>query len=133
MAGNARNYGPIQSFKAGAAIEPNRALKLSAANTVVHTTAIADVCIGISLTKVAADEYVDVLTMPGAKGKLRLGAGGITLGLELIPEASGDGDVIAAAGAGATARACAVALQTGSEGETVEVLFRPSAGGPTLA
>lgn len=129
MAGNARNYGPIQTFKAGAAIEANRAIKLdSTVNTVIHTTAITNVVVGISLTKVAADEYVDVLTMPGAKGKLRLGAGGATLGAELMPEASGDGDVVVAAGA--TALGCAVALQAGSEGETIEVLFRPGIKSP---
>lgn len=127
MAGNARNYGPIQSFLAGAAIEPNRALKLSAANTVIHTTAITDSVIGFSLNKVASGAYVDVLTLPGAKGKARAGAA-ISLGAQVMPEGSGDGDVITAAGA--TAISCGIALQAAADGETFEVLFRPGINAP---
>lgn len=127
MAASTRNYGPIQTFTSGAAIEPNRTLKLSS-GTVIHTTAITDVVIGISLNKVGSGEQVDVLTMPGAKGKLRLGAAVASAPAELMPETSGDGDVITAAGA--TALGCAVALQSGAEGETIEVLFRPGIKSP---
>ena len=125
MAGipSGRNYGPIRSFKAGAAITANKTLKLSAGHTVIHTTAITEQVIGVALETVASGEWVSVLTMSGATAQL-ISGGSISAGNEVMPKASGDG-VVDVAG-GATALSCGVALEDASSGETFEAIFRPS-------
>jgi len=124
---NLLGVSPI-SFIAGGTIAINRLVKLdTTVNQVVVTSAITDIAIGTSLNAASSGETVAV--QPFGKAKLRLGAGGATLGAQLMPEASGEGD--AAIAAGATAKSCAIALEVGDEGETIAVLLAaPNVNGP---
>lgn len=117
----AKNYGPIQTFLAGAAITANKAVKLSAANTVVHTTAITDDVAGVALQTVASGEYVDVQTM--GKAKVRTSAA-VNAMAQVMPTAAGDGECSTAAGATAKSFGIANSASGGTDGEVVEVLLR---------
>lgn len=124
----AKNYGPIQSFKAGAAITANRAVKMSADNTVIHTTAITEDVVGISLSTVASGEYVDVQT--AGKAKVGGSAVALTYGQQVMPYAE-DGGLCAVA-AGATAKSFGIVTigNGGTKGELAEILLRLGVNGP---
>jgi hypothetical protein len=109
------------AMKAGEAITVGRALKLdSTEGQVLHTTAITDVAIGVALETVASGDMVSIAP-PGTIVKMVPGAA-VSLGAQVMPEASGAGKVITAAGA--TAIACGVAMtEAGAEDELFEVLF----------
>lgn len=129
MAGQANNFGPIQSFIAGGAIIANRAVKLDTTiNQVLAATAITDDIIGVALSTVASGESVEVVTMNGAKVKLTTSAA-VAIGAQLMPTAAGAGK--ASTAAGATAKSFAIALSaTAADGETCEAILRMSVNGP---
>jgi hypothetical protein len=126
MAIDYKNVNPV-SFIAGGAIPANSAVKLSAANTVVVTTAITENVIGFARTTAASGDVVTVETASGVIVKAILG-GTVSLGAELMPKASGAGVLDTAAGS--TAVSCAIALAAGASGETVPVLTRFAGKGP---
>ncbi len=116
------------SFLAGGAIPANSAVKMSAEDTVVVTTAITDLVIGFARTTAASGERVEVETNSGSIVKAICGDT-ITYGLELMPKGSATtGTVVASAGA--TAITCGIALQGGASGETIRILFRPGVKSP---
>jgi formylmethanofuran dehydrogenase subunit D len=119
---NTKAISPV-TFVAGAAVTANKLVKLSAENTVIHTTAITDTPIGFALNTAASGDSVVVETASGAVVKAIAG-GTITVGMALMPKASGDGTLLE--GAGSTAVSCAIALTGGASGETIQVLTRHS-------
>lgn len=122
MAGQAQNYGPIQTFKAGGAITAKRLVELDANGDVTATDAITDNAIGVALQTVASGEYVDVLVVNGAKAKVTT-SGAVAIGDQLMPTGSGAGKVITAAGA--TAKSVGIALSaSAADGEDIEMLTR---------
>lgn len=114
------DYKPVNvvSMIAGAAIPANSAVKISAANTVVVTTAITDLVFGFAKTTAASGDLVSIETANGAIVKAILG-GTVNVGQELMAKASGAGVLDVAAGA--TALTCAQALAGGASGETIPV------------
>lgn len=109
------------NFKAGAAIGINRLVMLdTTTNTVIVTTAITDLAIGVALEAAsAAGDNVPVQMFGKAKV---VASGSLTLGAQLMPTSSGAGKVITAAGA--TAKSIGVALQSaGADGDTIECLL----------
>jgi hypothetical protein len=126
------NYGNIQSFIAGEALEPYRCVKLdSTINQVVHTTAITDMVIGVTLEKVAAGEAVSVAVGSGMKVKVRTSAA-VALGAQLMPADSEAGRVATAAGA--TAVCCGIALSVSdADEETIDMLTRFMIDSPAVA
>lgn len=120
MPGQVNNYGPIQTFIAGGAITAKTCVKMSAADTVVVTTAITSDVVGVALETVASGERVSVLTLSGAKVKVTCSAA-VTAGDQVMPGANGK----CATSAGATAKSFGIALSTSAaDNETVEVLTR---------
>lgn len=107
-------------FKAGGTVAIHRLVVLdSTAGQCVATSAITNVALGASLN--AASSGDNVAVQQHGVALLRLGAGGATLGAQLMPEASGEGDAVIAAGA--TAVSVGIALKAGDEGETIPVLL----------
>lgn len=121
MAGQASNYGPIQTFIAGEAIIAGQAVKLdTTAGQVLVTTAITSDVIGHAVTTAASGEEVDVYC--GAKLRVRAG-GAIVLGVQVVAGATGDVETFT--GVGATAKSCGIALSaSAADGEFIEMLVR---------
>lgn len=130
MAYEAYNDTDVIRMKAGAAVTKHRALKLdSTVDQVVHSAAIADLTIGVSLETVASGEWVSVQYRGIAKLEA---AAAITLGQEvMVQAAAADGSIDAAAGA--TARSIGVALEAASNGDSdviAVLLSLPALKGP---
>jgi Uncharacterized conserved protein (DUF2190) len=119
----------LMSFTAGGTITRNQVVYFSAApKTVVATTAITQQVIGVAQQAAASGEQVPCVTVPGTLVTMVAGAA-ITAGAEVMPQATGPGKVITAAGA--TALSCGIAMTTvTTDGDLVEVLFRPSVKSP---
>lgn len=118
----------LLSFKAGAAIRINRAVKLgAAAGEVIESAAIADLTIGIA-TQAAAAAGDPVPVQTNGVAKVLLGVGGVTFASQLMVIAA-DADGSVGTAAGATAKSIGVALETGLENETIAVLLH---GGPNV-
>ena len=129
MAGQANNYGPIQTFIAGGTIVAGQALMMNGTTEgeVVVTTGITVDVAGVALTSAASGEQVDVFT-GGAKLRCRTG-GIIACHAQVVAGATGDMETFT--GAGATAKSCGIALQaSGGDGQFIEVLFRPGVNHP---
>ena len=114
------------SMRAGEAITAGHALKLDVEGYVLHTTAITDVVFGVALETVASGEMVSVALF----GLLRMVPGAaVSIGAQVMPEASGAGKVITAAGA--TAKSCGIAVtEAGAEDELFVVRLLPTVNGP---
>lgn len=117
----------LQSIVAGAAIGQYRAVKRSAANTGIVTTAITDVPIGIAtVAATAAGELVSVQTYGIAKC---VASDAISEGAQVMCTASGAGKVVTAAGA--TAYSIGIARSAaGADGDIIEVQLMLSGAGP---
>lgn len=129
MAGQTLNYMGTRPFtlKAGAAVTANRAVKLDANGDVIHTTAITDKVVGISLQTVASGEDVELLTVNGVKAKATASAA-VSIGDDVMPTASGAGKCSTASGP--TAKSFGIALSAAAaDGEIIEVLTRYGANG----
>lgn len=114
--------GQILNFDAGAAINGNRILKLSADATVVQAAAATDALIGVSDSNGAASgERIDV-TLTGV-AEICLG-GTVTRGALLTSDSAGKG-VAAAPSAGVNNRVIGVALVSGVSGDIIDVLLSP--------
>lgn len=121
----------LSSFIAGAAITRGRALKLSAANTVIHTTAITDQVIGWAQTDADSGAQVPVATLSGQVVTATASAA-VAAGAEVMPTAAGAGKVMTSAGA--TAISCGIAISAaGADGDLFDVLLRPSVKSPANA
>lgn len=119
------------SFLSGAAIGQNRVVTLSAANTCIVSTAIADHAIGVAMQSAsAAGELVPVQV--GGIAKCVCSAA-ITLGDDVMCTASGAGKVSTAAGATAVVIGVAMSTTT-TDGDIVEVLLAlPGVDRPAVA
>lgn len=130
MAYEAYSDSDVIRMKAGAAVTKHRAVKLdTTVDTVIHSVAIADLTVGVSLNTVASGEWVSVQVRGIAKLEA---AAAITLGDEvMVQAASADGSI--ATSAGATARSLGVALEgaTNGDADVISVLLRcPTLKGP---
>ena len=105
------------TFKAGAAVPKYRMVKVGAAeNEVIHTTAIADVALGVALETVASGEFVPVQIL--GIGKC-VASAAVTLGDKLMLTATGAGKVSTSAGA---ANEVGIALQAATaDGDVIMV------------
>lgn len=121
-----------RSFISGAAIGPNRLVKLdSTEGRVVACSAITDVAIGVNQKDVtAAGEQCTVQLFGVTK---IVASAAIAIGAQVMPTASGAGKCATAAGA--TALSCGVCLNApGADGEMAEVLLSvPNVNGPLNA
>lgn len=130
MSGATNNLesGSVNVYVAGGAIEANRLVKYdSTEGQVVVTSAITDIAIGVSLTKAASGQNVEVQTRGVAKVTV---SDVVAIGAQLMPTSSGSGKAVTAAGA--TAVSCGVAEQvSAADGEIVRVrLCTPNLKGP---
>lgn len=116
-----------QSIVSGAAIGQYRAVKRSAANTGIVTTAITDVPIGIAMISAAgAGEVVPLQTMGIAKC---VASDAISEGAQVMCTSSGAGKVVTAAGA--TAYSIGIArTAAGADGDVIEVQLMLAGAGP---
>ena len=118
------------SMKAGEDITANRALKLSTEGLVLHTTAITENVIGVAVNTCASGEMVEIQPN-GTICKMVPGAA-VSIGAQVMPEASGAGKVVTAAGA--TAKSCGFAkTEAGAEDELFEVFLFPGMNSPANA
>lgn len=117
------------SFKAGGTISKGNTLMLNGttSKSVVCTTAITDLCIGVALADAVSGDTVPVITV-GPVVKM-LAASAITCNAEVMPHGSTAGRVDDAAGA--TARSIGVALEAaGADGDMIEVMLLGCPKGP---
>lgn len=111
-----------KAFVAGGAIAVNRLVKFGADdNTVVVATAATDPVIGVSddAHDAATGDRCDVFLCGIAD--VKLGVGGITRGLLIGSDATGQGVAVSTIGN----RSVGVALMTGVAGDIVPVLLSP--------
>lgn len=110
---NLRGVSPA-SLEAGAAVTKNLLVKQGASdNTVIQTSAIADISYGVALNTAAAGEQVTVQQY----GKCKvIASGAIVRGDRLMYAAGGK----VAALAGATAKIVGVATMSAADGDLVE-------------
>lgn len=130
-----RNPGDVTQYKAAEAIEPNRALKFGTTDattgqpTVLHCTAIADICIGASMTKTAINEMATV--QQGGIALLECSTS-VAEQVQVMPTAAAAGKVSLAAGA--TARSIGVVMPgpgSGGDANVVAVFLNvPNLNGP---
>lgn len=108
------------SFLAGATVGINRMVQLSTtADTVIVTSAITDLAIGVALNAASTGELVEVAIFGVQKV---VASGAITIFDQVMPTASGAGKVVTAGGA--TAKSCGIALKAAAtDGDTIEVLL----------
>ena len=127
---NLQNVSPL-SIVSGAAIGQNRVIVLSAANTAIVSTAIADHAIGVALTAaVGVGELVAYQTFGLAKCVC---SAAITLGDDVMCTASAAGKVSTAAGATAVVIGVAMSTTT-TDGDIVTVqLALPGVDRPAVA
>ncbi len=118
------------SFLAGGVVGINRVVKMSAANTVVVSTAIAENCVGVARNAAAAGELVTVQTSGIAKCVAKEA---ISVGGQVMAYAAEAGKIGAAAGA--TAVVIGIAMEEATaDGDTIAVLLSmPSTDRPPVA
>ncbi len=116
------------SMTAGGAITRNALVVLNASGQVVVTSAIPDRVFGVALRGAASGEQVPVLVASGVLVSLVANAA-ITAGAELMPAASGAGNV--ATVAGVTAISCGQALSAAAAlGDVIQAVLRPMLRSP---
>lgn len=125
---NLQGVSPV-SFIAGGTIVANRAVELSAANTVTAADAIADVTLGVALVGGSSGDLIPVQQF--GKAKLTASAA-VTAGDQVMVTASGAGKVSTLSGA--TARSIGQALTAaGADGDIIEVQLMLSGNGPAAS
>ena len=115
--------GNVIEMEAEAAIVVRRLVKLgTAAGQVIHTAAITDVVVGVSLNSCAAGERVQIQTSGVAEVEC---ASAVTYLDQVMPVGTGAGKVATAAGA--TAKSCGQAggATTANAGETQKLWLSP--------
>jgi hypothetical protein len=111
----------IIHMKAGATVAAHRAVKLSAADTVIHCVDITDLCVGVALIGGSTGDFISIQYRGIAKMEA---AEAITVNAEvMVQDAANDGSIAPAAGA--TARSIGVALEpaTNGDGDIISVLL----------
>jgi len=110
-------------FDAAAAITQYTAVKLSANQTVTPVTAEGDLWIGIAQFGVTAGEILEgkgaTVWLMGTS-LIKVGTGGITLGTQVVMDASGQ-----AVASNSGGRPLGIALNTGVAGDLIPVLLTP--------
>jgi hypothetical protein len=117
------------SFTAGGTISKGNVVMLNGttSKSVVRTTAITDMVIGVALNDAVSGDRIDVLTI-GPVVKM-LAAAAIACNAEVMPHGTTNGRVDDAAGA--TARSIGVALEAaGADGDMIEVMLTGCPKGP---
>lgn len=108
------------SREAGGTITRGQALYLNSSSQVVATTAITQTVCGVALEDAASG--AQCLFMPSGPVVMGLGGAAITVGAQVMPQATGPGKFIAAAGA--TAISCGIALtDPGADGSFFELML----------
>jgi len=129
MTAAAANYesGSVNTYIAGGTIAAGSCLKYdSTEGQVVVTTAVTEIVMGVALDTVASGQPVQVQTRGVAKV---LTSGICTVGVEVVPGASGK--CVTNASAGATAVSFGVAEQTTTaDGTMLKVRLIPTLRGP---
>jgi hypothetical protein len=117
------------SFTAGGTISKGNVLMLNGttSKSVVRTTAITDLAVGVALADASSGDLVPVMPI-GPVCKV-LAAGPVACNAEVMPHGSTAGRVDDAAGA--TARSIGVALEAaGADGDMIEVMLLSCPKGP---
>jgi len=121
----------VVTRKATATIEANRVvLQSTTEGSVTATSAITDVVAGVSQHKATVGQAISIEKGHGASVRVTAGDT-ITVGMRLMPKASGDGKVVQAAGA--TAFDCGFAESAGADGDTIVMNFSPMGKSPVNA
>lgn len=122
----------IIKMKCGATVAAHRCVKLSAADTVIQSAAIADQTIGVSLVGGSSGDWIPVQIRGIAKVEC---AAAVTLNTQvMVQAAAGDGSIDDAAGATAYSIGIALEAGTGGDGAIVAVLLTtPVSKGPPNA
>ena len=117
---------------AGAAVTNARVVKQNSttAEQVIHTAAITDAAVGVSLNTAATGELVAIQKLGRAK---ITAAAAISVGDEVSPNSADGGKIITSSGA--TARSIGIAREAaGADGDIIAVdLFTPALKGPPNA
>ena len=110
----------VKSFVAGAAVTPNRCVKMSASGTVILAAAAADLTIGVTKPQItgATGDRMDVVLSGSAD---TVCGGVVTRGTLVTSDANG-----AIVNAAAGNRAVGLALESGVAGDIVPVLVNPA-------
>ncbi len=113
---------------AGGTITRNALVTLNASNQVVVTSAITDRVFGVAMQPAVLGEQVPVIGVAGCIVNV-VANGALTAGAELMPAASGAGNV--ATVAGATALSCGQAITAAAAlGDIIRAVLRPMLRSP---
>ena len=121
------NYNRVFARTAGGTITRGQGLTINASGQVIATTAITDVVIGVALEGCASGEQCSFV----GPGNIVTAVGGaaITIGSQVMPQATGPGKFVTAAGA--TAISCGIALTNpGADLGIFELFFLSNARSP---
>lgn len=115
------------SREAGGTITRGQSLYLNSSSQVVATTAITQVVCGIALQDASSGDQC--LFMPAGPVVTAIGGAAITIGAQVMPQATGPGKLVTAAGA--TAISCGIALSNpGADASFFEVMLIPCVNAP---
>jgi len=115
------------TLTAGGALTNGQVVEVSAARTVVATTAVTSVVVGIAAETVASGSDVPVALLEGIV-EVEAGVGGVTAGEICVPDATGTVTGVANTGAlVADQMGIGIALNTAVAGEIFEMLAQPIA------
>lgn len=118
------------SREAGGTITRGQGLYINSSSQVVATTAITQILVGVALQDASSGDQC--LFMPSGPVVTAIGGASITVGAEVMPQATGPGKFITAAGA--TAVSCGIALTNpGADGSFFELLMIPTVKSPPNA
>lgn len=124
------NYNRVFARTAGGTILRGQGLVLNASSQVVAATAITDVVIGVALEGCASGEQCNFVG-PG-NIVTAIGGAAITVGAQVMPQATGPGKFVTAAGA--TAISCGIALTNpGADNGLFELFFLSNVRAPANA
>ncbi len=116
--------GSAKGFVSTVALTMGTAVKLSAYNTVIPSTAATDASIGYVLEDAAIGRTASVKLLNGTGTAPAICGGTVTLGAFLVSNATGQVVVATQAGAGVqpTGNVIGVALEAGVAGQVIEVM-----------
>lgn len=118
------NAKEIRSFTAGGAVTARRVVKFDNSGNIVQSAAATDLSIGAS-TDIDAVSGGPIDVILGGTARLKCG-GVVTRGTQVVPDSAGK-IVNADPAIGATVRTVGIALESGVDGDEVDVLLRQGA------
>jgi hypothetical protein len=115
---------------AGGTILRGQALTINAAGNVIATTAITEAVAGVALEDAVSG--TQCLFMPSGPVVTAIGGAAITVGAQVMPQATGPGKFVTAAGT--TAVSCGIALSNpGADNGLFELMLIPTLRSPANA